>query len=260
MQQSVGWIALVSGLTGALITAIFNYIVNVKIANRNRRIEQQKLAFLYLVRLSNILALELVIKYISSAFEGTIQKVVSILEIEKTEIEMSNTAFVVITEGIKKLVKDGGKEYESFKMFINYFKTLSTDLFGYELPDQLLSQFPKVAVIEYDFLVGRLKDIRASFYNLSISFEDKKPELIEPQSISLLWNSARKIPQLAKNFRDYLVIETKLDKKFASEITNRQAKELYEGIRIGILQKEQLEQASKWLQEKIQPQTDPSDD
>lgn len=259
MEQGVGWIALLSGLTGAVITAIFNYIVNIKIANRNRRIEQQKLAFLYFVKLSSIVAYENIVKYISTAFEKPVQKMIDVLGIDKAKIETSSAAFAFIAEALKLSIKDGGKGYESFKISINHLKTLSMDSFGYELPDQLLSQFPKEAIVEYEFIVSRLKGVRSILSTVCIAFNDKKPELINSQLIFLFWNSLEKIPQSAKNFRNYLVAEANLDKKFASEVTARHTIEIFEQIKLQIFRKEELERASKWLEGKIQPQTKPSD-
>lgn len=36
-EMNAGWIALLSGLFGAVITAIFNYFINIKLAKREQK-------------------------------------------------------------------------------------------------------------------------------------------------------------------------------------------------------------------------------
>ena len=75
-------IALIGGITGALLTAILSFVVQNELAKRRRKEDERRMAYVCLVKVSDIVSMEMLIKRLSNVYisvyrdglEGPIQE------------------------------------------------------------------------------------------------------------------------------------------------------------------------------------------
>ena len=132
-----------SALLGCFITAVFSYIAWTIQKSISMRDERKRVAFFYLVKISEILAIK---KAAEFAFKDEFSDL-------KKKIGNEEYSIHLFCAGFSKLLNGGMSD--EFKSLINslagVFKHASMDrgdCFGYKINDEIVSKFPQSAIFQ----------------------------------------------------------------------------------------------------------------
>jgi hypothetical protein len=140
------WIALSSGLLGALITAILNYLVRAKLASRDLTKREKRIAYVYFIKLSQLIGFIISIRHNYSEMLMN--------QLNKSSIDFSKPGgihllcfFIAKALNESSIMDEIKNNIVSFEMME---KTFSHTFNHFSLPDELLAQFPRQAVVYYN--------------------------------------------------------------------------------------------------------------
>jgi hypothetical protein len=140
--NNVGWIALASGFFGAAITAILNYIIRAKLATRELKRKEKRIAYVYLVRISQGIAYENVLRqYFSHKVKDKFQTIKKDLKEVSDKLEVSHALIPVIA----KIINTDPEIIANIKRYSSMLENMEKyfdQFFAFKIPDELLGQFP----------------------------------------------------------------------------------------------------------------------
>ena len=261
-EISTGWIALLSGLFGAVITAIFNYLINIKLAKREQRRKEQSMAYVYLVKVSDIVATDLAFrKYISwevkrrdpdSTFLNFQAKLKSMSE----KLDVAHGACVLLAKALNEDNSFWSKIRDNFRSLSESEKYFEEAL-RFRLPDELLVQLPRESVIHYQLFIKNILAIDQAI-NLWVRWaKTGENNLLTANTLYSHWTAIRDISTNAHQLRDVLIKKGKVSPLEAENILNLQQTKLSEGIRDIMYAKQVMEilgEMYKKTEEKKLPQ------
>jgi hypothetical protein len=238
-------LALISGLLGAVITAIFNYFINIKLINRTHKIREQQTAYVYLVKVSLVIAAEIFIKSELKSF------------MEKAGLTKSGEDFfgiamcAVLAEGINKLELEN---LEEIKKFLRKAETekIFDEFFDYKISDELLAEFPRTAVVNYSLFSGYASGTKSIIAIWFAWARTGDSTLLTAENIYNQWMTIKNFFASAKALRDILIEKGNVSDKDAMELVNKQLEEIKKGSAEITSAKPKLEAALTSLREEME--------
>lgn len=216
--------SLSSAIIGALITAVFAYLVRIILLRRGDRQKQRRLALLYLVRITQIVAIKRAIEF---TYKDLIDQI-------KRGIKDDPTGYVVhrlciktseaIREKFESSKIDSIPELKGVISLIK--KSCDQDPeFGYKIDDQILSNLPMDVIIQYHFFIRWVSQIHAALTMWISAFESGDFSLLDPNTLYNQIIGFRKLVDSAEELRLSLIIKAKVKRKQATNILLKQAEQ-----------------------------------
>jgi hypothetical protein len=210
---------LVSGLFGAAITAICNYFINIKLINRTHKIREQQFAYVYLVKVSLVIAAEIFIK-------SELQSLMEKEGLKKPVGDFFDIAMcAVLAEGINKLELENLEEIKKLLRKLETGKTLD-ELFDYKISDELLAEFPRTAVVHYSLFSGYASGTKSIFAIWFAWARTGDSTLLTAENIYDHWMTIKSFFDSAKALRTILIEKGNVFDKDAMELVNKQLEEI----------------------------------
>ncbi|MEI6627714.1 MAG: hypothetical protein WCL61_03900, partial [bacterium] len=136
--------SLVSALIGGLITAVLSYIAWTVQTYLLKRSERKRVAFFYLVKISEILGIMEAAKFV---FKDEISQMKSQLGNEKYAVHMMCVALSELFSGKYGLTGDKEKSLiMSLGDAMNRLNVNKEECFGYKVDNEIVSKFPNKAI------------------------------------------------------------------------------------------------------------------
>lgn len=227
LKMSPGWIALVSGLFGAVITAIFNYVINIKLAKREQERKEQRIAYVYLAKMSQLLSLESSTRqYISDSPE--VKEVKDLLQKIKKDISRPTFPFefcVVIAGALKKDTDLMVKIKESYSFFEMAERLLDQAFDNFKIPVDLLAQFPRDAIIHYEQFIGSILGIKNIINQWLYWIKTGDTKLISDTVLYSHYLSGKLFMEASHKFYEVIKNKAGISTKEAEELLRKQKKE-----------------------------------
>src|SRR5689334_21465159 len=135
------WLALLSGLIGAVASSVFAYFVRARLDARALRIAETRLAFVYLVQVSEIVALTEVIKsFVTRTFPSGTPKD---LRSEDGKYEAHHKLIAMLASVLSKAPIDTIRADPRSKAIPRFARTMIEDTKELQLTAEQLSRLPQ---------------------------------------------------------------------------------------------------------------------
>lgn len=218
---------LISGLIGALISAALSYIVRIKIENRSKRIAQKKQAYVYLVRISEIIAAHVVAKsFISTMINDEVKQKLSAAE---EDFEASHAICALLAHHLKDVSDEKISEL-GLKSAPRYFTPLIESTKESRLTPEQLSKLPKKTVYTCHKFQKSLDQILQLTAMWTSYIEDGDRFWVTPEGLHDHWTTITRFLKQAEDTRISLVIYGAATLNEAEVLLDKQVKEAHEAV------------------------------
>jgi len=220
--------SFLSALTGSLITACFSYSAWIVQKYVMARSDRKRLAFFYLTKVCEILALK---RAIEAGYKAEIDEF-------KNKIGDNKYALHMICIGLSEVLKGnitlpGNNEQFPIETVITLIRQLDRnkeEYFGYKIDNEIVSKFPNKAVLNYHFFLNYLKQLQSSLSNWVISIEQSDFKIYTPEYLYSQIMGVRRLLESAESLAGSLTKECGIKKKEVDEVVTRQVQELSANI------------------------------
>jgi len=218
--SNLGWVALGSGLIGIGITAVFNYVINIRLRMRDRKANEKRLAYIYLNKITHILAAKTFFREVVLAKIGPFQlKTIG-------DFDIVHIVCAAIVYAIKSDRIGLGQEVREALAAIPSGEHFFEETFAFNIPDELLIQFPKEATEHYhSFIanVSRLKTVIDIWMNWSKTLNSS---LIKAETIYPHYRAFADLMNAAEKLRNVLIESGRVSNKEASALLQKRLEEM----------------------------------
>ena len=247
-------IAFSSGLFGSIITVVCEYFFNKRIAIRENQRRTKELCFLYMVRLSDYLAIEAVIRgYIQAEIErrgagNAVEHIEQFFEKGGLDFSFLHEFTLLLIEDLKLIAKENP---DSLKRWNRLMRSLQED-FSFEIEDELLISLPHEAIAEYSRFTSLMRSARETVSFWLDFTENPDIDLLIPVLIFGQWEGILRLFESAKKLRKVLIAKGNIELEEAKEVLSRQIHWNNNFVWSFWQDKQRLEQASKHIDKQIE--------
>ena len=215
--------SLISAIIGGFITAAFTYLIHILLFKRSEKRGQERMALLYLIRISQILAIrkavESVYKEEIDAFKEQI-KGQGIIKGKEMDYAL-HLICLGFTEAIqnKSKLSDIISNPDIRRVLSNVKSLLDKDThLGYKIDDEILSNLPSDAILKYHFFIDLISSISNTFSQWISAIESKDFSLLDANTLFQQIMSFKKVADNAEILRSSLIIKARIKRKKAAGI------------------------------------------
>jgi len=209
-------IALISGLIGALVSAALSFWVRYSLDQRAQRETEKRLAYVYLVKITDVVAVDMSIR--------TIVKALVPQSVRNEMAESTNSKFtpshkisVILAEAFQKLTEEDVKSNQQYKVMPAFVKSQLESSKGLILTADQLSRLPKDVIFSinrFHSLLGSALQgegrfeaaenlLRSALDGAKRTLPADHPEILEVQSeLALDLSHERRFPEARPLFLD----------------------------------------------------------
>jgi len=184
-------IALIAGLSGSVATAFLSYLVQHLLAKKRRKEEEQRLAFIYLSKISGMLACEQIIKTLLDTYRNVLMKYLpeqmEVLKPKEGRYEPSHIICVAIYRMLKEVTAKDEKLREFQSLFSRIESGSTSFIEELRIPLPLLSQMPRHAILAYENFTSSLIGLRSAWLTWKTWMDKPDETLIRPNALFGQW-------------------------------------------------------------------------
>lgn len=219
--------SLISAIIGGFITAAFTYLIHILLLKRSEKKGQERMALLYLIRISQIVAIRKALENVFKEEIDTIKEQIKGLEIIKGK--GGEFALHLICVGLTVALQNKSKVSEIIsnpdmrrgasilKGFLEKDKHL-----GYKIDDQILSSLPSDAILKYHFFIDLISSISTTLSQWISAIESNDLSLLDANTLFQQIMSFKKMVDNAEALRSSLIIKARIKRKKAAGILAEQ--------------------------------------
>jgi hypothetical protein len=196
-------IALISGLIGALISAGLSYWIRSSLDRRNLRDGERKLAYVYFVRISDLIALEIVVTSFIKNLVG--DRARESLASKDGTFEPSHKLCVLLANEIKKLTPDKLKETPGLSIVPIFLESQLESMSESKLSAEQLSELPKETVLNYSLFLNYGSHLQGVVVLWIAVFEKRQMSWVTPEAIHDQWLAVARLFDHARQLRSALL-------------------------------------------------------
>jgi hypothetical protein len=184
--MSTLFISILSGLIGASIAAYFNYRIRLSLTEKDKKDQEQKLAYVYVVQLSQYPAIQI---WIRSFLEKALEQLDEPLP--EGEFEIGHAASVYLEDALKNIDEEFFEHVESIEKLIDQMMDGFSNTY---LSNEDQAKLPKHTVMHYQRYEHYLKSTVASFKMFKVALANKKLfKLIDAKQINSLIENVKSL-------------------------------------------------------------------
>lgn len=213
-------VALISGLIGALISAGLSYWIRATLDRRNQRESEVRLAYVYFVRISEQVAIEIVIGSFIKTMAG--QHVRDSLVSKDGAFEPSHKVSVLLAQEIQKLTPEKLKESPGLSTVPVFLKSQLEALSESKLSAEQLSNLPRETILTYSLFLNHLSQLRGIVLLWMLFFEEQQTSWVTPEAIHDQWLAISRYFDHARRLRAALILGGAASKSEASALLEKQ--------------------------------------
>ena len=197
-------LALISGLIGALISAGLSYWIRATLDRRNLKDAETRLAYVYFVRISELVALEVVVTSFVKIFAGEHAR--EVLGSKDGSFEPSHKLSVLLAQEIQKLTPEKINETPGISMVPVFLKSQLEAMGESKLSAEQLSKLPRESVLTYSLFLNYLSHLRSVVLLWMVFFEEQQASWITPESIHDQWLAVTRFFEHARKLRSAFLL------------------------------------------------------
>lgn len=226
------------------------------------------MAYVYLVKVSDIVATDLVLrKFISSEFkradpDNTFQKFRSKLKSTSETLDLAHGACALMAKFFNDIDSDSFKKLRDALQSLRDSQKYFDAVMRFQLPDELLVQLPRESVIYYSLFIKNILALRQAFDLWFHWAETGERNLLNANILYSHWSTIKDISTNAPKLRDVLIKKGKVSPHQADNLLSLQQTKLSEGVKDLVYARKVMEILSemfKKMEEKKLSQTLPSE-
>ena len=231
-------IVIISGLVGALISAWLSFVVRLHLDKRAQREAERRLAYVYLVRVSELVAADVMIRSFVKVFVPA--DAAKELMSPDGAYEPSHKVSAFISEALAKRTPEEFKnnpDYLGVPRLINEMLAAAKDS---RLSPEQLSKLPREAVFAcHQFQKHHTYVCQVVSMWIGL-FENGELCWFTPECIHDQWRALVQFAKHARSVRDALVLHGASTKAQADTLLSNQMKEMNESVMSKFLDKQKL--------------------
>lgn len=191
-------ISILSGLVGASIAAYFNYRIRLSLTEKDKKDQEQKLAYVYVVQLSQYPAIQIWIRrFLEKALENLDEP------LPKGEFEIGHAASIYIEDALSNIDDEFFEHVESIEKLIDQMMDGFSNTY---LSNEEQAKLPKYTVMHYQRYEHYLKTTAASFKLFKVALSNKELfKLIDAKQINSLIENVKALFDSASLLRAAMV-------------------------------------------------------
>lgn len=215
--------SIFSAVIGGFVTAIFAYLARFFLIRRSEKKRQQRLALLYLIEFSQIVAGK-------QAIELTFKEELKIFKEKIKDSKIKEYPFQFICVHLSKDLQNKSAYLMPFIGELARFKdslsiwTNVDEYLGFKIDDELLSTLPDEAIVQYKFFVGQALDIRTYLMSWISAFEKNDFTHFDPDTLFNQIMGFKNLYNEAALLRTILIAKAKIRNRKADKILKQQLK------------------------------------
>lgn len=196
-------IALLSGLIGALLSAALSYGIRASLDKRALRHAESRLAYVHLVQISQLVAMEAVLTNYFRLLVGG--RAGDTLTSKDGTFQPSHKISVLLAQQLQKSKPEKWKDEPGFSVVPVFLKSQLDSISDSKLTAEQLSKLPKESVLIYAQFLSYLSHVRGVVLLYVSFFEDEKPPLITAENLHDQWLTMKRFFDHAGKLRLALV-------------------------------------------------------
>ena len=253
MDISTLYISVLSGAIGAFLTVLLFHISSLLLTKRNTKYEQARLAVVYMINLSNILAVRKAYNKLSHEFKNILSFFINFIDnnIKEDKLEFTSTHLLssLLNDIFSNNIYDSKgqpdiKVLEALNMVKNIIKPTELDI-------KILSLLPNEAILNYFTITEQLKSFNYNIERIIRSIEKKQPEIIDVTLFLGMIYGAREIEKSANILWNALLKHTKIQAKWINYVLDQNTDKLVLLIEKAIQENKMINNAEKWYDQKV---------
>ncbi len=135
-------------MIGCGVTALFNYVINIRLRTRDIRAKEERLSYIYLNKITNIIA-------VKAFFREIVLEKLSPLQLKVNEnFDIRHAFCAAIVQAVKNGSLSLTQEVREALATLPAGEHFFEDTFAFRIPDELLIQFPKEAIEHYHSFIA----------------------------------------------------------------------------------------------------------
>lgn len=242
-------IALLSGLIGALVSAALGFVVRLVLDKRAQREAERKLAYVYLVRVSDIVAIDVAARVVAKIFLPA--------EAEKElmsadgSFEVAHKICAMLAEQLKKLDADAVKNDPALRVIPRWTKSVVDAVKQSQLTPEQLSKLPREAVFASNRFQGA-QTYAAQVVDLwGALFENGESYWATAEGLHDQWTAVVRFTEAARLLRAELIRYGAADSREAHKLLTQQTQFIYQMVSKKRSEKPKLQAAEAALKKAV---------
>lgn len=197
-------IAIISGLVGALVSAILGFVVRLILDKRAQRESERRLAYIHLVKVSDVVAADIAVRTVvkplipQDAFKELVER-------DKASFGPSHKLSAMLAEALNKLTKEAIEANPNLKAIPRLARTQLEAAKEFKLTAEQLSKLPKDVVFLSNRLQGLHSHVMQCIDMWGALFEQDERYWITPEGIHDQWMSVVRFASTARELRLALI-------------------------------------------------------
>jgi hypothetical protein len=221
--------------------------MRILLLRRSEKGRQRRLAFLYLVRVTEIIALKKSAEY---ALKDEISKIKSEC---KDDVGLFLSLYFM-SSGIAKKPEEMTQfmEKPESKRLLNYLQswTQKDEYLGYKFDDDLLSGLPNDSIVQYGFFIQAISEVKNAILTWLDCYNARDFSLLTADALHSQYRAFKNLLESADALRSSLIDYGKIREKIAYDILNDQYKRFVKQMVLAIGVKKLFENVSNELAKK----------
>lgn len=221
-------IAIISGLIGALVSGVLSFGVRLLLDKRAQREAERRIAYVYLVRVSELVAADIIIRSFIKVYVP--EEAANDLASANDAYEPSHKVSALLAEALSKLTSEDITEDQNLRAIPRFAKTLLDAAKESRFSSEQLSKLPQEAVFachrfqNYHQYVCQIINMWSDF------FENNERYWVTPEGIHDQWRALVRFADHARVLRAALIRYGAATPEQASTLMSAQVKEMHENI------------------------------
>jgi hypothetical protein len=221
-------LALISGLIGALLSAGLGFVARLILDHRAIRIAERKLAYVYLVRVSEVVAMDIVTRVVIKALvpPGAVAELLA----ESDAYSPTHKVSAVLAEMLKSIPLEEVRADSTYRTIPRFAKAQIESAKDVKLSAEQLSKLPPEVIFDsnrYTTLHGHVMQVIEMWGAL---FENGENAWLTPEGIHDQWLALVRYADSAKQLRAALIAAGAATPAEAAQLLNRHQNHLLEVV------------------------------
>lgn len=223
-------IALISGLIGAIASAILGFGVRLFLDKRAQKDAERRLAFVYLVKVSDVVAADIAVRAVIKSLVPA-DALKELVDSTNGKFGPSHKISAMLAEALQKLTPEEVSSNSGYKAVPRFVKSQLESAKDFKLTSEQLSKLPQDAVFSsnrFQILHGHVMQTVEMWGAL---FENDERYWVTPEGIHDQWMSLVRFTDAARELRLALIRFGAADQKHATALLSKQVDALFEVVR-----------------------------
>ncbi len=222
------YVAIISGLIGALLSAGLSFWVRLILYRKSQRDAECKIAYIHLVRVSELVAAEVVIRNTIKIFVPN--EVLKELISSDGAFGPSHKISVFLAEALNRWSPEEIQNDPSLRAIPRLFSTMLESAKQSRLSPEQLSKFPRDTVLAWHRLQNYNQQLSQCLELWSAYFESNVRFWVTPEGIHDQWRTLERFASVAKELSIALVRHGAATLEQAAKLLTAQVNEMHQSL------------------------------